>query len=59
MNQDQINEDVLDSLVGHAISTYEPGDGGMHFTLDDGRVVAFTGTFIVAVFLPEDTHAFH
>ncbi len=38
-----LDEAVLDSITGHAIVQWHMGEGGMHFTLDDGRVLIIVG----------------
>lgn len=51
---DHVEAEVLDTLMGHAISGWHLGDGGIHFDLDDGRVVIFAGVFILSVLQAEE-----
>ena len=49
MDLTESNEDLLNSLRGRAIVDWHMGDGGMHLDLDDGKVVIFSGAFVIAV----------
>lgn len=49
---------VMDGILGHVIDRYQVTPEGMHFFLDDGRIVLFAGTFIIAVYTAE-AHRVH
>ena len=40
---------VIASVTGHQIVGGDVGEGGLHLQLDDGRVLIFTGVFVVAL----------
>ena len=40
--------------MGRTLKGWHIGDGGIHFDLDDGRVVIFSGSFVVAVYQAEE-----
>jgi len=44
---------VMDGLIGRALIGWSMQDDGMHFDLDDGRVVVIAGMFALAVFTPK------
>lgn len=46
------SEDILNSLVGHRFIEWGKGDGGYHFTLDDGRTVIMVG--YMAILQPDE-----
>ena len=48
------NEEVLDGLVGRRLVAWHLGDGGIHFDMDDGKVVIFSGAFVIAVMAAEN-----
>ena len=43
------DNEVMSSIVGRSIQQYWITPEGLHFNLDDGRVVVFAGNFVVAV----------
>ncbi|OGT57542.1 MAG: hypothetical protein A3E01_08370 [Gammaproteobacteria bacterium RIFCSPHIGHO2_12_FULL_63_22] len=47
------DEAVLNGIMGHALTSWELGDGGMHFALDDGRQIIFARSFVIAVIVPK------
>lgn len=49
------SEDTMNSILGRCLVGWRMGDDGMHFTLDDGRMLIFTGVFEIAVYSAEDT----
>lgn len=54
MTEIETSAEVLDSLKGHAIVGWQPGEGGMHFELDDKRVLIFAahgGMLVIAVYV--------
>ena len=48
----EINEKVLNSVLGRSLAGWRLCDDGMHFTLDDGSVLIVEGDFAIAVFRP-------
>ena len=52
--QDPSNDALLNGLMGRALVNWHVGDGGMHFALDDGRIVIFSGVFAIAVMQAEE-----
>ncbi len=50
--------EVMEGILGHVISKYQVTPEGMHFFLDDGRIVLFSGTFFIAVYSAE-AHSVH
>jgi len=54
MERDTSNPEVMDGLMGHAMTSWHIGDEGMHVELDDGRMVIFSGMFVIAVYEPEE-----
>ena len=52
---DQAESDLLDSVIGRMVSAWHLGDGGLHFTLDDGRTVIFAGSFVVGIMEAEES----
>lgn len=54
METDQTNFDVLNGIMGRALVGWHLGDGGIHFDLDDGRVLVLAGAFVVAVYAAEE-----
>ena len=47
-------EDTMNSILGRCLVGWRVCDGGMHFTLDDGRLVIFSGDFVIAIYSSED-----
>ena len=43
---------ALDSIIGRCLMEWHIGDDGLHFDLDDGKVLILTGAFVVAVMKP-------
>ena len=57
MTEIEANADVLDGLKGHAIVDWSPGDGGLHFELDNGCVLVVAiagGMLVLGVYHPTD-----
>lgn len=54
MNSEVSNEDILNDLIGKSIVDWHMGDGGIHFDMDDGKVVIFSGAFVIAVMGAEE-----
>ena len=52
--QQDTNEVLLDSIKGRKLVDWHIGDGGIHFDLDDGKVVIFSGAFVIAVMCAEN-----
>ena len=50
-----LDEAVMNGLVGRTLTGWQQCEGGMHFTLDDGRVLLFVGAFVISVFKPGPT----
>ena len=62
MNEIEANTDPLDGLKGHAIVDWRPGEGGVHFELDNGSlfVVAISdGLLFLGVYPPRPDHVVH
>ena len=53
------DEAVMDGVVGRTLTGWKQCEGGMHFTLDDGRVLIVAGSFVLAVFRPVEKTAIH
>lgn len=52
MSEESATDEVLDSLVGKSIEAWNRGESdGMHFTLNDGRVIIILG--FLAVYYPD------
>ena len=49
------DNEVMSSIVGRSIQQYWITPEGLHFNLDDGRVVIFVGQFIVSVAMLDKT----
>ena len=47
------DEAVLNGTIGRTLTGWQQCEGGMHFVLDDGRVLMVVGKFVIAVFKPE------
>ena len=43
---------ALDGIMGRCLMEWHIGDDGLHFDLDDGKVLILTGAFVVAVMKP-------
>lgn len=46
-------DEVLDSIKNAVILSGELSEDGLHFYLDDGRVIVFYGQFILGVARPD------
>jgi hypothetical protein len=40
---------ILEAMKGHGVSDGAVTDEGVHFNLDDGRVLVITGEFVIAL----------
>ena len=47
------DEAVMNGLIGRQLLGWSMQEDGMHFDLDDGRVVVIAGVFALAVFTPK------
>ena len=45
---------LIQSITGSGILGGDIGDGGFHLYLDDGRIVVFTGMFVIGVLSAEE-----
>lgn len=43
-------EELMEAVMGQRIVYGEETDDGMHFNLEDGRVLIFTGEFVVSIY---------
>ena len=43
-------QELMAAIAGQRIVTGEETDDGMHLKLEDGRVLIFTGEFIVSIY---------
>ncbi len=50
MFEGDVNEDVMNGILGRALVDWESRENSMLFTLDDGRTVAVIGSFAIQVF---------
>ena len=50
------DETVMNGLLGRSIVGWSMQDDGMHFDLDDGRVIVVAGVFALSVFTPRATN---
>ena len=50
MHAADVNEAVLNGLLGRALVGWESREEAMLFTLDDGRTVAVIGAFAIQVY---------
>ena len=48
------NAEVLNGIIGRSLVSWHVGEGGIHFNLDDGRIVIFSGAFVIAVYAAEE-----
>lgn len=48
-------DSLLESLKGGTIQDGGLTDEGLHICLEDGRVIIFSGTFVIGVVRPENT----
>lgn len=46
-------ESIIESLRGAVIAEGSLTDEGLHFVLEDGRIVVFAGSFILGVARPD------
>jgi len=53
-----INEIVMNGVIGCSLTGWSMQDDGMHFDLDDGRVIVIAGVFALVVFNPR-AEVFH
>lgn len=44
----------MNGLMGRTLKGWHLGEEGMHFDLDDGRTVIFSGVFVIAVMNAEE-----
>lgn len=51
---EQTDAELMDSMLGRMLTHWSIGDGGLHFTLDDGRTVIFAGHFVIAIMDSEE-----
>lgn len=53
MNADDLTDKhALDSIIGRVMVAWHLGEDGMHFDLDDGKILIISGAFVVAVMKP-------
>ena len=51
--------DLMHSIEGAVVDGGETTEQGFHLLLRDGRVLLFTGDFVVAIFRPEYSRSVH
>lgn len=51
---DIYSEETLNGLIGRSLRDWHLGDDGIHFSLDDGRILIFAGRFAIAVLQAEE-----
>ena len=44
----------LDGIMGRCLVEWHIGEDGLHFDLDDGKVLILTGAFIIAIMKPDE-----
>ena len=52
----EADEKVLNGILGRSLLDWKLSDDAMHFTLDDGTVLIFSGRFAIAVYRPDVIH---